>query len=104
VTNPRVVILDIDGTLLVSNDAHTPAVVEAGKSLGLFADFPSIRRLIGKGGDKLIPEAFGFDDESEPGKKLQKAKDRMFRPKSSNVGKFHCSSFSTRKIAHAASF
>lgn len=79
VTKPRVVILDIDGTLLLSNDAHARAFVEAGKSLGLSADLPSIRRLIGKGGDKLIPEAFGFDAESEPGKKLQKVKDRMFR-------------------------
>jgi len=79
VTKLRVVILDIDGTLLLSNDAHARAFVEAGKSLGLSADIRSIRPLIGKGGDKLIPEAFGFDAESEPGKKLQKAKDRMFR-------------------------
>jgi HAD superfamily hydrolase (TIGR01509 family) len=79
VTKPSVVILDIDGTLLLSNDAHARAFVEAGKSLGLSADFPHIRRLIGKGGDKLIPEAFGFDDESEPGKKLEKEKGRIFR-------------------------
>lgn len=78
-TKPSVVILDIDGTLLLSNDAHARAFVEAGKSLGLSADFPHIRRLIGKGGDKLIPEAFGFDDESEPGKKLEKEKGRIFR-------------------------
>jgi HAD superfamily hydrolase (TIGR01549 family) len=79
VTKPNVVILDIDGTLLLSNDAHARAFVEAGKSLGLSADLPFIRRLIGKGGDKLIPEAFGFDAESEPGRKLDKAKDRIFR-------------------------
>jgi HAD superfamily hydrolase (TIGR01509 family) len=79
VTKPKVVILDIDGTLLLSNDAHARAFVEAGKSLGLSADLTFIRRLIGKGGDKLIPEAFGFDAESEPGKRLGKVKDRIFK-------------------------
>ncbi|HET9220618.1 MAG TPA: HAD family hydrolase [Terriglobia bacterium] len=78
-TKPRVVILDIDGTLLLSNEAHARAFVAAGKSLGLSADFEHIRRLIGKGGDKLIPEAFGFDAESEPGRKLDKEKGRIFR-------------------------
>jgi len=75
----RVVLLDIDGTLLLSNDAHARAFVEAGESMGLTAAFVSVRRLIGKGSDKLIPEVFGFDAESEPGKKLDEAKGRIFR-------------------------
>jgi HAD superfamily hydrolase (TIGR01509 family) len=79
VTKPNVVLLDIDGTLLLSNDAHARAFVEAGKSLGIPADFSRVRRLIGKGGDKLIPEAFGFDAESEPGRKLDKEKGRIFK-------------------------
>jgi len=73
------VILDIDGTLLLSNDAHARAFVEAAKSLGVAADFSRIRRLIGKGGDKLIPEGFGFDEESDTGRKLEKEKGRIFR-------------------------
>ena len=79
VAKPRVVILDIDGTLLLSNDAHARAFVQAGRSLGLSADYEHIRRLIGKGGDKLIPEVFGFDADSEPGRKLDKEKGRLFR-------------------------
>lgn len=75
----RVVLLDIDGTLLLSNDAHARAFVEAAKSLGLEADFRRLRPLIGKGGDKLIPEAFGFDAESDIGRKLEKEKGRIFR-------------------------
>ena len=75
----RVVLLDIDGTLLLSNDAHARAFVEAAKSLGLEADSRRLRRLIGKGGDKLIPEAFGFDAESDIGRKLEKEKGRIFR-------------------------
>ena len=78
-TKLRVVLLDIDGTLLLSNDAHARAFVEAGKSMGLPANYLSIRRLIGKGGDKLIPEGFGIDAESERGKKLDEAKGRIFR-------------------------
>jgi HAD superfamily hydrolase (TIGR01549 family) len=78
-TRFKVVLLDIDGTLLLSNDAHAHAFVDAGKSLGLTADFTSIRRLIGKGGDKLIPEAFGVDAESELGKKLDEVKGEIFR-------------------------
>jgi HAD superfamily hydrolase (TIGR01509 family) len=79
VTRFNVVILDIDGTLILSNDAHAHAFVEAAKSLGLNADFARIRRLIGKGSDKLIPEAFGFEAESELGKKLDEAKGRFFK-------------------------
>ena len=78
-TELRLVILDIDGTLLLSNDAHARAFAEAGQRLGLHADFALVRRLIGKGGDKLIPEAFGVDSESELGKKLDETKGQIFR-------------------------
>src|SRR5437868_14629277 len=75
----KAAILDIDGTLLLSNDAHARAFFEAGESLGLRSDFERIRRLIGKGGDKLIPEAFGIDARSELGKKLDACKGRIFK-------------------------
>ena len=84
-TRLRVVLLDIDGTLLLSNDAHARAFVEAGKSMGLPANYLSIRRLIGKGGDKLIPEGFGVDAESERGKKLDEAKRRIFKSSISSL-------------------
>ncbi|TVP86049.1 MAG: HAD family hydrolase [Thioalkalivibrio sp.] len=74
----RAVILDLDGTLLDSNDAHAQAFVEAAHAMGLNIDFESIRRLIGMGGDKLIPRAFGFSSDSEPGQKLGATKTRIF--------------------------
>jgi HAD superfamily hydrolase (TIGR01509 family) len=77
--NITLALLDIDGTLLLSNDAHARAFVEAGKALGLAVSFDRIRRLIGKGGDKLIPEAFGFEHDSKPGKKLSEEKNRVFK-------------------------
>jgi HAD superfamily hydrolase (TIGR01509 family) len=74
----RAVILDVDGTLLDSNDAHARAFVEAGAELGHEADFQTVRRLIGKGGDKLIPEAFGFSQESGEGQALDERKKQIF--------------------------
>jgi HAD superfamily hydrolase (TIGR01509 family) len=73
------VILDIDGTLLDSNDAHARAYLDAATSLGLTSDFQMIRRIIGKGSDKLIPEAFGFDAESDRGKELDAMKGKIFK-------------------------
>jgi len=46
--------------------------------MGLSVDFDVIRALIGKGGDKLIPEAFGFSSESEPGERLSRRKEEIF--------------------------
>ena len=77
--NVKVVILDIDGTLLLSNDGHARAFQDAAKSLGIEVDFHRIRRLIGKGGDKLIPEVFGFESDSDAGKKLEELKGSIFR-------------------------
>jgi len=73
------VILDVDGTLLLSNDAHARAFVDAGEELGTPAEFDEVRRLIGKGGDKLIPEAFGFPKESEQGERLDERKKEIFK-------------------------
>src|SRR5688572_22817338 len=75
----KALILDIDGTLLLSNDAHARAFVEAGEELGVRSDFDTVRRLIGKGSDKLIPEAFGLDQESNLGEQLDKRKGEIFR-------------------------
>jgi len=75
----QAVIFDIDGTLLLSNDAHAQAFVEAATTLGIDADFAKVRRLIGKGGDKLIPEAFGFEQDSVLGKQLDELKGQVFK-------------------------
>jgi HAD superfamily hydrolase (TIGR01509 family) len=49
------VILDIDGTLVLSNDAHAQAWVEAFAAYGYEVPFEKVRPLIGMGGDKVIP-------------------------------------------------
>ena len=49
------VLLDIDGTLVLSNDAHAQAWVEAFAKYGYEIKFEDVRPLIGMGGDQLIP-------------------------------------------------
>src|SRR5690606_29214299 len=75
----RAVILDIDGTLLESNDAHARAFVEAAREQGVEADYGEIRRMIGMGADKLIPRAFGFEESSPEGERLDRRKGEIFR-------------------------
>jgi HAD superfamily hydrolase (TIGR01509 family) len=53
------VIFDVDGTLVDSNDAHAAAFVEAFGEFGFRVEFEEVRRLIGEGPDKLIPQLIG---------------------------------------------
>ena len=53
---PSGVLLDVDGTLVDSNDAHAQAWVRALAEAGIAVPFEKVRALIGKGGDKLLPE------------------------------------------------
>lgn len=73
-------LLDIDGTLIYSNDEHARAFELAAEEMGIESPgFDAVRRLIGKGGDKLIPEAFGFEADSDRGKELDERKGEIFR-------------------------
>ncbi len=74
----RAVILDIDGTLIRSNDAHASAFVEAGAELGYEVSHDEVLRRIGMGSDRLIPEVFGVEKESEEGKRIEARKGEIF--------------------------
>jgi HAD superfamily hydrolase (TIGR01509 family) len=77
----RGVLLDIDGTLLDSNDAHAEAWVEIFRRHGLDIPFEDVRSLIGKGGDKLLPEVSGIGAESPRGKKMSSERRKLFLEK-----------------------
>lgn len=64
----KAVLFDVDGTLLDSNDAHAHAWLDALRGHGRDLPFDLVRSKIGKGGDKLLMEVAGIDDESTEGK------------------------------------
>jgi HAD superfamily hydrolase (TIGR01509 family) len=65
------VILDVDGTLVLSNDAHAQAWVEAFAAFGYEVPFDKVRPLIGMGGDKVIPQLVpGLNKQEGPGKAI----------------------------------
>jgi phosphoglycolate phosphatase-like HAD superfamily hydrolase len=75
----KAVLLDIDGTLIDSNDAHASAWVEAGREFGYDIAFDRVRWLIGMGGDKVLPELTGLEEDSEKGKKILERRGEIFR-------------------------
>ena len=76
----RGVLLDVDGTLIDSNDAHARAWVEALREAGFERTFEEVRPLIGMGGDQLIPRLTGLDSQSEEGQRLTQGWLRHFKP------------------------
>ncbi|HEU4538523.1 MAG TPA: HAD family hydrolase [Polyangiaceae bacterium] len=77
-TAPKVALLDIDGTLLDSNDAHALAWLDVFAEFGHKATFEQVRELIGKGGDKLVPEVTGLAKDSPEGEALAKRRSAIF--------------------------
>jgi HAD superfamily hydrolase (TIGR01509 family) len=78
VSQLRAVLLDLDGTLVDSNDAHARAWVEALRHAGHAVTFAQVRPLIGMGGDKLLPEVTGLSADSESGQRITKHRKRLF--------------------------
>ena len=74
----RGIILDMDGTLVDTNEAHAQTWVDALKSFGYEVTLDVIRPLIGQGGDKLIPRLTGETKDSEIGKKLAAHRSELF--------------------------
>ena len=78
-TRPRAVLLDVDGTLIDSNDAHAHAWVDAAAEFGYAVSFGQVRRLIGMGGDKVIPELTGLSEDDPRGAELKERRGKIFR-------------------------
>ena len=72
-------ILDVDGTLVDSNDAHAQAWVDAFNEAGVDVPAARVRRAIGMGGDKLMPHVAGMSGESREGKRIGKRRGEIFR-------------------------
>src|SRR5438552_2048238 len=77
----RGVILDVDGTLVDSNPAHTRAWVEALAEAGYDLPEERVRRMIGMGGDKIIPELTGLPDGSPAVERIARRRGEIFEAK-----------------------
>lgn len=74
----RTVLLDVDGTLVDSNDAHANAWTRAFIEHGIEVRVSDVRRLIGMGGDKLLPAVADVQDSSPLGMALARRKKELF--------------------------
>jgi HAD superfamily hydrolase (TIGR01509 family) len=76
----RGVLLDVDGTLVDSNAAHARAWADAFEEAGIEAPTADeIQRLIGMGGDKLLPASVGIEEDDPRGKQLSERRAEIFR-------------------------
>lgn len=76
---PRAVILDVDGTLIDTNDAHAHAWVDVCNEFGFPVAFGKVRELIGMGGDRVLPALTGLSEESETGEEMKERRGKVFR-------------------------
>src|SRR5262245_26922969 len=75
----RGVISDLDGTLIDSNDAHAQAWTRALREFGYDVTFEQIRRLVGMGGDNLLPTSVQLEADSPRGKAIVERRNAIFR-------------------------
>lgn len=73
------IILDVDGTLIDSNDAQAHSWVEAMAAYGYHVAFDRVRPLIGMGGDKVLPETVHVSKDSEQGKAISQKRGEIFK-------------------------
>jgi phosphoglycolate phosphatase-like HAD superfamily hydrolase len=73
------ILLDVDGTLVDSNDAHAHAWVSAFTEAGLHVEFDRVRRCIGMGADKLLPEVSNIQEDDPLGRHISVRRGEIFR-------------------------
>ena len=75
----RLVIFDIDGTVIDSVDLHAKAWQEAFAEFGKEVSFASVRRQIGKGADQLLPVFFSQEELARFGDELDRYRSELFK-------------------------
>lgn len=73
------VLLDVDGTLVDSNDAHAHAWAEVLAKHRMEIPYARVRRMIGMGGDRLIEAVGGPARGTRANKKLGEERSELFR-------------------------
>ena len=77
--NYRGILLDMDGTLIDSNEAHARAWERAFAENGEPVPYDEIRRRIGMGGDNLLPAILGIEKESALGSRISERRSEIYR-------------------------
>lgn len=72
------VLFDVDGTLIDSNAAHAQAWTQSLREHGVAAGVDEVRRLIGMGGDKLLPAIAHVSEDSDLGQAIARRKKEIF--------------------------
>ena len=75
----RALLLDVDGTLVDTNEAHVLAWLEALEAFDYRVGHDRIAREMGKGGDLLVPDVLGPDVERLHGDGLRKAHTEFYK-------------------------
>lgn len=76
--NLRCVLLDVDGTLLDSNDAHARTWVAALRLHGIEVPFDRVRASIGMGGDLLLKQFAGLEEDDPAALRISHTRTRLF--------------------------
>jgi HAD superfamily hydrolase (TIGR01509 family) len=76
---PKGIILDVDGTLVDSNEAHARAWAEALTRHGHTTTVEQVRPLIGMGGDKILPRLSGIDKDTPEGEQISSDRMEIFK-------------------------
>jgi HAD superfamily hydrolase (TIGR01509 family) len=77
----KTILLDVDGTLIDSNDAHARSWIDALEEAGFEPNYCAIRKKIGMGGDHLLPNVTGIDIDEAEGKEISENRAKIFRSK-----------------------
>ncbi len=75
------ILLDIDGTLVDSNDANARAWMEALLAHGFEINYLKLREAVGMGGDNLLPKLAGIDADSDIGKAVGETRSQILKTK-----------------------
>jgi len=76
---PRVALIDVDGTLVDSNDAHARAWLDAFREAGCTeVTFDLLRPLIGLGAAELLPRSIGVRADSDLGQRVAARRAQLF--------------------------
>jgi HAD superfamily hydrolase (TIGR01509 family) len=74
----KTLLFDVDGTLIDSNGAHAESWTQALREHGVTVDVDHIRRMIGMGGDKILPAVAHVSEDSDAGKAIVNRKKAVF--------------------------